>query len=219
MSKYFNTNVKTALESSKNKYLLLGDADHGEKSLKSLAAAVQKGDIKPLSTYGVTTILIEGATRGQERVLESGRYKNAIDILESGQVRVLGCEDKASNASRDSIVNLIENPPEDGSVNVKHETLLNQRIADANESWIAQIKKCAPKVILCCGTSHLPFFNDRVASHSGMIRKLSEKGSCSGYAVEKANSDNSMYIPEKKERSGKFGMVEAIGYHDDWRSI
>ncbi|MHC4250926.1 MAG: hypothetical protein ACYS9X_17500 [Planctomycetota bacterium] len=222
MSKGFSKTVAAALTLKETKYLVLGDTDHGEKSLKCLAAAVAGKDLKPLKKYGVSTVLFEGPRRGQELVHSKGTYKKAVKVLSGSwrlfvgyQVRVLGCEDKQSESTLTALQKLINKPP--SNFLALHDDLLDKRMPDANESWVAQMIKFKTKVILCCGTSHLPAFTQSKHAHIGVIGKLSQKGRCFGYAVATSNSPNDHYTPEKG--TGRFGMVEAIDAHPKWETF
>src|SRR5262245_126871 len=93
LMKGFSLAVRGAFTQYRAKWLVLGDSTHGEKSLKSLAAAVKAGQIN-LRNLGVTTVLIEGPKKGQEETFESGVYKSAVRILRGHKVTVRGCETK-----------------------------------------------------------------------------------------------------------------------------
>jgi hypothetical protein len=217
MGKGFVPAVKSALTVNGLKYLVLGDRGHGLTSLKSLAAAVRNGDLKPLHEYQVTTVLFEGARRGEEMTKDRGAYRNAVQILSSKGVQVLGCEDDASEATVGEADRLLLNPGDPTTLGARMGELMNKRMPDANESWTIQIKRCKPKVILCCGTSHLPTYNQQPHFHIGLIKLLSLEGLCLGYAVDRDADAHGMYTPEKK--TGYFGSVDAIDPHEKYAQI
>jgi hypothetical protein len=217
MGKGFVPAVKSALTVDGLEYVVLGDRAHGLTSLKSLAAAVQNGDLKPLHEYQVTTVLFEGARRGEEITKDRGAYRNAVQILSSKEVRVLGCEDDASEATKSEADRMMLNPGDSSTFGARMAQLMNKRMPDANESWTNQIKLFKPKVILCCGTSHLPTYNQQPHSHVGLIKKLSMEGLCLGYAVDKDADAKGMYTPEKN--TGYFGSVDAIDPHEKYTQI
>jgi hypothetical protein len=217
MGKGFVPAVRSALTVKGLEYLVLGDCGHGLISLKSLAAAVKNGDLKPLHEYQVTTVLFEGARRGEEMTKDRGAFRNAVQILSSKDVQVFGCEDDASEATVSEVNRLMLNPGDSSTLGAPMGELMNRRMPDANESWTIQIKRCKPKVILCCGTSHLPTYNQQPHFHIGLIKQLSLEGLCLGYAVDRDADANGLYTPEKN--TGYFGSVDAIDPHDKYEEI
>lgn len=119
--------VKTVLTSEVTKYLVLGDKEHGEKSLKCLAAAVKAGALKSLNQYNVTTVLFEGARRGQEHIASHGDYSTAVKILAKNDVLVLGCEDDASLSTLTDMDKLYLNPGKDGVAFQKNNKICSQK--------------------------------------------------------------------------------------------
>jgi hypothetical protein len=182
-----------------------------------LAAAVQNGDLKPLHEYQVTTVLFEGARRGEEMTKDRGAFRNAVEILSSRDVQVFGCEDNASLATVGEVDRLLSNPGNPLTLGTRMGELMNKRMPDANNSWAAQIKRCKPKMILCCGTSHLPTYNQQPHFHLGLVKQLSMEGLCLGYAVDRDADANGLYTPEKN--TGYFGSVDAIDPHDKYSEI
>lgn len=211
--------VNTVLTSQVTKYLVLGDKEHGEKSLKCLAAAVKAGDLKPLNQYHVTTVLFEGARKGQEHIASHSGYSTAVKILSKNSVLVLGCEDDESLSTLSEMDKLYLNPGSDGVVfQQKQNSLLSKRMPDANNSWLKQASNLRPKVIVCVGTSHLPEYTHTTHKNIGLVKLLEQHGVCYGFAVEKSNTnDPYWYRPEKG--SGLFGKVESIDEYPDWNKV
>jgi hypothetical protein len=215
--KGFCNAVTIAFSGFDAKWLVLGDSTHGEKSLKSLAAAVNANQLD-LRKLGVTTVLIEGPKKGQEEIFEEGVYKSAIQILKGKRIIVRGCENKVTLSAEKGIKKLYANPSTDPTAfsGALH-SLLDKRITDANDSWIKQVQDYKPRVIICVGTSHLAKMNTPNAKDLGLVVRLGFKGSCVGYAVEAPNSGDDKYIPEKA--SGSFDALEAITAFNGWRKL
>ena len=211
--------VDMALRSETTKYLVLGDGSHGEAGLKSLAAAVKAGKLRPLHKYGVKTVLFEGARRGRESTASYGSFRKAIKLLSKKGVRVLGCEDDRSLSTETDAREIYDNPAKYGNTLMATlDVLLDRRMPDANESWYDQAVAAPAKVIICCGTSHLPNFVHQQHGHIGLIKRLSQRGGCLGYALESSNTGNPYtYVPEDK--TNVFGVVEAIGAYAGWREL
>jgi hypothetical protein len=211
--------VDMALRSQTTKYLVLGDGWHGAAGLKSLAAAIKAGKLRHLHRYRVKTVLIEGARRGEETTLDHGTLSKAIKILSKKGVRVLGCEDDRSLSTDAEGKEMYKDVKKYGNeFHAKLGALMDRRMPDANESWYEQAVEAPPKVIICCGTSHLPTFRHPQHGHIGLIKRLSQMGGCLGYAVESSNTGNPYtYIPENKP--GSFGVVEAIGAFEGWNQL
>lgn len=217
MCRKFYRTVHNALSSDITKYLVLGDSEHGGKSLKSLAAAIKNGHLNNLETYGVTTVLIEGPTQGSNvATYNHGCYAAAAEILAQGKVTVVGSEDKDSLSTFSQLEALVSKPPED--FEQQHQALLNKRMPDANIAWTTQMGTATPKAILCCGTSHVPMFYDKIYFDLGVVNRLNQAGFLTyGFAVENPNTDNDRYIPEPSTKL--FGAVDAIGAYDGWEKI
>lgn len=214
MTKGFTLAVRGAFTAYRAKWLVLGDSTHGEKSLKSLAAAVKAGQID-LPELGVTTVLIEGPTKGQEEAFENGAYAAAVRIIKAKKIIVRGCETRVTLSSGGEMEKL---PTDDPVVySAAKSALLDRRITDANDSWIKQVQDCKPNVIICVGTSHLARMRTPNATDLGLIVRLGFKGSCIGYAVEDANNDGGTYTPEKG--TGSFDSIEAIAAYTGWEAI
>jgi len=212
-----------ALNSHMTKYVVLGDSLHGEKSLKCLAKAVQDGALRRLKDYGVSTVLLEGTTKGKEKKAEHGVYARAVKILRDGKVRVIGCEDKYSLSTFGDLdrLQLGAGDMDPAAYMSKQDELLGRRILDANDTWVKQILKCKAKVILCCGTSHVARFSNAQTGQRdlGLEVRLSFKGRCCGYALEASNSGqgDGYYYPEKA--TGQFGTVTAIDAYPGWDAL
>ncbi len=215
----FVDGVGLVLKSSVTKYLVLGDKDHGMKGLKCLAAAVEDGALQSLDKYGVGTVLFEGPQRGQEMSYDHGSSGAPVTTLSTTGVRVVGCEDDASLATHAAMGDLYDNASTLGAQEFgrQHALLLDKRMPDANDSWIAQATKVEPKAIICCGTSHLPSYDHHTYGHIGIVKTLHQRGCCYGFAVEDSNTDSDFwYVPEKK--TGRFGQVETIDAYPGWNS-
>jgi hypothetical protein len=219
MPKGFCGAVSSAFADVRTKWVVLGDSTHGEKSLKSLAAAVQAGQLN-LRDHKVTTVLIEGPKRGQEETFEEGAYGRAVRILKQHQIQVRGCENKRSLRSGRGIERLYAAPAgthDPASFTAAMGALLDQRITDANDTWIRQVQDCKPNVIICVGTSHAARMHTTNATDLGLVVRLGFKGLCVGYAVEASNTANGMYVPELG--SGSFDGIEAIAPFPGWQNI
>ncbi len=221
MCRRFLRNVRAFLQSQSPSDIILGDATHGEKSLKSLAAAVKDGRLDALGTYGVTTILFEGPEAGDELTYQNGKFAQAFKILSTKDVSVQGCEDKLSLSTFAALKRLLLSSRlmDNNKFNELHDELVDKRMPDANESWIKQVESKKPKVILCCGTSHLPAFKHKKYFDMGIVANISDPlRKRYGYATEESNTDYpDLYMPEKT--TGLFGYVEAIGAYDGWNLI
>jgi hypothetical protein len=215
MTKKFSEKLISFLDSG-TQCLLLGDSDHGGKSLKSLAAAVDERKLK-LSAYNVL-ILVEGARENETR---SDDYL-AVKLLKEKGAKIAGCENDESLSAQTKIDELLEPPDDAVSFNGAYcSDLFGQRILEANLSWEIQIQRYCRwgrmKVILCCGTSHLPFYAEGDHVDKGLIERLKETISVCGYAVEESRSDDNLYEPEP--HTNAFGKIEAIGQHANLRKF
>lgn len=219
MPKGFSWAVTGAFADPATKWLVLGDSTHGEKSLKSLAAAVQAGKLN-LRELRITSILIEGPKRGQEETFEDGAYRTAVQILKGHKIQVRGCENKTSLRAEKRVKAMYAAPT--GTYTAQAFTtrmsqLLDQRISDANDTWIKQVQDCRHNVIICVGTSHAARMHTTNGSDLGLVVRLGFKGSCRGYAVEQANTTDGRYVPEIA--SGSFDGLEAIESYPGWQKI
>ena len=215
----FAQGINTVLSSEITKYLVLGDSSHGTTSLNCLAAAIQAGALHPLSQYKVSTVLFEGARRGQELTANHGAFAKAVTILAKNGVLVYGCEDDKSLSTEAQADKMYLNAGSYGdSFQSELQKVMDKRIPDANDSWLAQALSAKPKVIICCGTSHLPQYNHLTHGHMGLIKALDQHGLCYGFAVEASNTDDP-YWYEPEQPKGVFGKVETIDEYPGWDNL
>ena len=217
----FVTTMEVVLKTSNTKYVVLGDSQHGLKSLKCLAAAVRDGALRRLDRYGVSTVLFEGARAGDELTHHGGEFRAAVQLLRvGGAVRVSGCEDDRSLATKTRGKALMQRGATPGRENEwiqEVNTVMDERVPDANEAWFAQAQLFGGKVILCVGTSHLPQYTHVAHGHVGLEAKLKTKGTTYAFAVEASNSPGgNKYEPE---RGHGFGKVPSIDDYPGWDQI
>ncbi|MDN2707944.1 hypothetical protein O0880_00765 [Janthinobacterium sp. SUN118] len=222
MSRFSDT-VRFFLDSKTHQCLLLGDSKHGKKSLKSLAVAVPELSLD-LHFYKVL-ILVEGARSGE---IHADDHHDFMVLKENG-AEIRGCETDQS-LSAESEINALEVRRAELGAKLEHlsaeenehcKNLLEQRIVNANESWERQIveacMRSGEKVILCCGTSHLPQFAGRSCVDVGLIARLQKNIRALGFAVENSNNNDDKYEPEKGISA--FGRITAIGHHVELRTV
>lgn len=213
MSLKFDLTLTLFLDSKKERCLLLGDAKHGKTSLDLLKASVERLSLD-LGEYKVL-IFVEGARNGAAYPGD----QDAFTFFEKNGAEISGCEDDISLSTESRLIALEDRKrelsdegeylsPEEIQI---YKELLATRIVHANKSWELQIAKAMlfHKVILCCGTSHLPAFADGRFVHRGLINTL--RGVICGFAVEKSNDIDGWYQPEKFDYPTSFAKVRAIG--------
>ncbi|RSZ55133.1 hypothetical protein HF313_05970 [Massilia atriviolacea] len=220
MSFKFDLTLASFLDSKTDRCLLLGDVKHGQKSLEFLKAAVER--LALVLTKHQVLILVEGPRNGE--IVENDQRNFAILKKHGADIR--GCEDDLS-LSTEKEINAIKDSKfvlADGLESIYREAcdreqyLLGKRIVDANESWERQIATelvVYEKVILCCGTSHLPAFagakfKNKHQMHRGLINTPHFKSFICGFAVESSNDQHGWYVPEKFDSPGSFGKVRTI---------
>ncbi|NHZ44009.1 hypothetical protein [Massilia aquatica] len=220
MSFKFDLMLVTFLDSKTDRCLLLGDVGHGKKSLTSLKTTAVRLELD-LKDYKVL-ILVEGPKNGE--ILPSDE-KDFADLKKHG-ADVRGCEDNLSLCTLKEIEAFqaikfeLANGPESiyNKAHAKNKYNLEKRILDANKSWeilIATEKLRYKKIILCCGTSHLPAFvgnkfENEHPIHPGLMNAPSLKASLCAFTVEASNDGAGWYRPEKLEAPGSFAKVRTI---------
>lgn len=197
MPQAFADAVNDAFETRKAAWLILGDPQHGQASLESLARAVKAGALNPTKLQ-ISTVLVEGAKEGQE-LMAGGAFAAAVKDLRDAKIIVVGCEtDKTLQGS--VITEAAMNTANEAVTEISARAL-DQRIVLANKEWEAHAQRVKKNVILCCGASHLPYFHKE--SEFGLVRRLSFKGMCIGYAVTAANAPDDKYVAEWNGTSEK----------------
>jgi hypothetical protein len=220
MSFKFDLTLSSFLDSQTDRCLLLGDASHGKKSLNLLKGAVQRLSLD-LRRYEVM-ILVEGSTRFK---IPEGD-EECFRVLEQSGAEIRGCENDKTLSAENEINEFNKNKFSlaDGPIDAYMEALAKKiylegkRMVDANNFWermIATELLFHAKVILCCGTSHLPkftgvHFKGESLEHRGLMNTRHLGQDMYAFSVEPSNDGIGWYIPEKFDAPNCFGKVRTI---------